>query len=141
VVLDHWTIISILHIYLENPHLSLSYPREVMKETDYQVKHLQENLVVSKMTVATLVTAWEQILKNQVIIYCPFLHKSKILSCLTLIKLFLYWYSKKKPITTLCQIYTVFLLDNFGLGLWCLKPLLTIFQLYRGGQFYWWRKP
>jgi hypothetical protein len=42
---------------------------------------------------------------------------------------------KLKTFENICYWY------GYVLGLWCLTSLLAIFQIYRGCQFYWWRKP
>jgi hypothetical protein len=38
-------------------------------------------------------------------------------------------------------IITIVTARDIGLGLCCLMPLSTIFQLYHGGLIYWWWKP
>ena len=61
--------------------------------------------------------------------------------------------NSRKQTCYLCYSVTLYKLNLLGssfcagnkkvgwLVLWCLMPLLTIFQLYRVGKFYWYMKP
>ena len=55
------------------------------------------------------------------------------------LKCFLVWLSSKYIIYVL-SLLEILLENVWGLGLWCIMPLSTIFQLYHGHQFYWWKK-